>query len=144
ACGLFGGDILSHKTGKTYALGNRDFRIKIETGEIEAVQGCTQQGRTRDDWGNWFGCDNSNLAWHYPLEEQYLRRNPYLTPPPAGVLIPEGPDPNRVYPRGNLLLHERSGPPGRATAACGLHSYRDNLLGTNYQTNLFVFEPVNP
>ena len=141
SCGLFGGSILSHKTGKTYPLGDRDFRIKLETGEIEAVQGRTQQGRTRDDWGNWFGCDNSNLAFHYPLEEQYLRRNPYLKPPPAAVLIPEV---NKVYPRSkNLLLHERTGPPGLVTSACGLGAYRDNLLGSAYQNNLFVCEPVN-
>ena len=62
ACGLFGGKIKCHKTGKTVALGDRDFRIKPDTGEIEPATGRTQQGRVRDDWGNWFGCDNSNLA----------------------------------------------------------------------------------
>lgn len=140
SCGLFGGNILSRKTGKTYALGDRDFRIKPETGEIEAVQGRTQQGRTRDDWGNWFGCDNSNLAWHYPLDEAMLRRNPYLTPPPAHVLVPQE---NRVYPRTTPLRHERTGPPGLVTAACGLTAYRDDLLGPGFQVNLFVCEPAN-
>ena len=37
--------------------------------------GRTQYGRVRDDWGDWFGNDNSNLLWHYPIEERYLRRN---------------------------------------------------------------------
>src|SRR5262245_10602356 len=67
ACGLFGGRIKSHRTGQVLALGDRDFRIKPDTGAIEPAAGRTQQGRVRDDWGNWFGCDNSVLARHMPL-----------------------------------------------------------------------------
>src|SRR4029079_19239339 len=52
ACGLFGGEIKSFK-GKTYHLGNRDFRISPDLGALEPVTGTTQQGRVRDDWGNW-------------------------------------------------------------------------------------------
>ncbi|HKB04461.1 MAG TPA: neutral/alkaline non-lysosomal ceramidase N-terminal domain-containing protein, partial [Gemmataceae bacterium] len=44
SCGFYGGDIKSFN-GKTYALGNRDFRIKPDTGELEPVTGVTQQGR---------------------------------------------------------------------------------------------------
>ena len=40
------------------------------------MTGVTQQGRVRDDWGNWFGCDNSNLIRHYPLDDRYLKRQP--------------------------------------------------------------------
>ena len=43
----------------------------------------TQQGRVRDDWGNWFGCDNSNLVRHYALADHYLRRNPHVAYPNA-------------------------------------------------------------
>ncbi|HQR41271.1 MAG TPA: hypothetical protein PLX97_01275, partial [Gemmatales bacterium] len=66
SCGLFGGSIKSFN-GKTYALGNRDFRIKPDTGELEPASGQTQQGRVRDDFDNWFGCDNTELANHYPM-----------------------------------------------------------------------------
>src|SRR5262249_8789113 len=66
SCGLFGGTINSF-SGVTLALGDRDFRIKPDTGAIEPASGRTQQGRVRDDWDNWFGCDNTHLAWHYPL-----------------------------------------------------------------------------
>src|SRR5205085_2085149 len=50
--GIFGGKIASF-TGKTADLSKRDFRFKPDTGEIEPVSGLTQQGRVRDDWGNW-------------------------------------------------------------------------------------------
>ena len=38
SCGLFGGTI-TNAAGKTLALGNRDFRIKPDTGEIEPASG---------------------------------------------------------------------------------------------------------
>jgi putative membrane-bound dehydrogenase-like protein len=144
SCGMFGGQILSHRTGKTLALGNRDFRIKPDTGEIEPATGRTQQGRVRDDWGNWFGCDNSNLCWHYPLPDHYLRRNPHVAAPPAAVPVSAEQDPNRLFPaNNNLQLFKLSGPPGRTTSACGIGVYRDDLLGKEYQGNVFTCEPVN-
>src|SRR5262249_28962639 len=148
SCGMFGGkircfDMAGKETG-TVALGDRDFRIQPDTGKLEPATGRTQQGRVRDDWDNWFGCDNSNLCWHYPLPAHYLRRNPHVIPPPSRVLVPEGPDPHKLYPLSKeLQLFKLSGPPGRTTAACGLGIYRDDLLGPDFQGNAFVCEPVN-
>jgi putative membrane-bound dehydrogenase-like protein len=144
SCGMFGGKIKSHLTGKVLDLGHRDFRIKPDTGEIEPATGRTQQGRVRDDWGNWFGCDNSTLCRHYPLADHYLRRNPHVAPPESGVLVPEGPTPNKLYPISQQLqLFKLSGPPGQTTAACGLGIYRDDLLGKEYRGDVFTCEPVN-
>jgi putative membrane-bound dehydrogenase-like protein len=143
SCGLFGGTIRTFVGGEL-RLGDRDFRIRPDSGAIEPATGRTQQGRVRDDWGNWFGCDNSTLCRHYPLADHYLRRNPHAAPPATAVLVPEGPDPNRLYPlQANLQLFKLSGPAGRTTAACGLGIYRDDLLGEQYQGNIFVCEPVN-
>lgn len=142
SCGLFGGKIKSF-AGATVALGDRDFRMRPETGELEPATGRTQQGRIRDDWGNWFGCDNSTLCRHYPLADHYLRRNPHAAPPPAGILVPQGPDPNKLFPLTNLQLFKLSGPAGRTTAACGLGVYRDDLLGPEFHGNAFICEPVN-
>jgi putative membrane-bound dehydrogenase-like protein len=144
SCGLFGGRIRSHLTGKVLALGDRDFRIRPDTGEIEPATGRTQQGRVRDDRGNWFGCDNSTLCRHYVLPEHYLRRNPHVAIPGTASYVPDYPDSNRLYPaRGDLQLFRLSGPPGRVTAACGLGVYRDDRLGKEYSGNVFVCEPVN-
>jgi putative membrane-bound dehydrogenase-like protein len=144
SCGLFGGAIGSFAGGPPIPLGNRDFRCNPDNGAFEPATGRTQQGRVRDDWGNWFGCDNSNLCWHYPLADHYLRRNPYLVPPPAAVLVPRAPDPNRLYPaRSSVQLFKLSGPPNRTTSACGLGIYRDDLLGREYTGDTFTCEPVN-
>ncbi len=143
SCGLFGGEITSTKTGTTLALGQRDFRFNPDTGVIEPAAGATQQGRVRNDWGDWFGCNNSELLLHYPLASHYLDRNPWLTAPQKVVGINTEQNPGQLFSISNQVLFMLSGPPGRPTAACGLGIYRDELLGTEVSQNAFTCEPVN-
>ncbi|HLW63819.1 MAG TPA: PVC-type heme-binding CxxCH protein, partial [Gemmataceae bacterium] len=142
SCGLFGGKIKSHLTGKTLDLGDRDFRIKPDTGEIEPATGRTQQGRVRDDWDNWFGCDNSELCRHYVLADHYLRRNLHAAFTDTAVHVPDFPDWNRLYPARQVQLFKLSGPPNRVTSACGIGIYRDDLI-PNLQGDVLTCEPVN-
>lgn len=144
AAGLFGGTIRSHLTGKDHALSGRDFRIKPDTGEFEAVAGLSQQGRVRDDFGNWFGCDNGMWMWHFPLPDHYLARNPNIAYPDSRISVGRGPNPNRVYPVSVTL--ERFNDPDNAnhtTSACGLEVYRDTALGAEFYHNAFTPEPVH-
>src|SRR2546430_12718405 len=110
----------------------------------EPAAGLTQQGRVRDDWGNWFGCDSSTLLWHYPLPDHYVRRNPHVPPPEPRVFVPADSDPNQLFPASRIL--ERFNDPGasgRTTSACGLGIYRDEFLGAEYYGDAFVCEPVH-
>jgi putative membrane-bound dehydrogenase-like protein len=143
SCGLFGGKIRSHQTGRTLDLGDRDFRIQPDTGAIEPATGRTQQGRMRNDWDDWFGCDNSELCRHYPLADHYLRRNPHVAAATTSVHVPADADWNRLYPARQVQLFKLSGPPNRVTSACGLGIYRDDLLGEEYRGDTFTCEPVN-
>ncbi|MCU0706431.1 MAG: neutral/alkaline non-lysosomal ceramidase N-terminal domain-containing protein, partial [Fimbriiglobus sp.] len=140
SCGLFGGVIRSGLTGKEYRLGDRDFRIKPDTGEIEPAVGRTQQGRVRNDWGDWFGCDNSNLAWHYPLADDVVGRNRFVAPPPPTVNLSGA---NQLFAARSPQLFNLSGVNGRTTSACGLGIYRDSKLGAEYAGNTFTCEPVH-
>ncbi len=140
--GLFGGVIESFN-GQTVNVTNRDFRFRPDTGELEPVSGRTQQGRVRDDSGAWFGCRNGSLCLHYPVEESYYRKNPYVVSPPAEVAVPRGPDGSQLYPVGELVQFHLSGQRGRPTSACGLGLYRDVTLGESFYGNAFVCEPVN-
>ncbi|HTK73668.1 MAG TPA: PVC-type heme-binding CxxCH protein [Gemmataceae bacterium] len=143
ASGLFGGTITNF-AGATFELGNRDFRIKPDTGEIEPTTGRTQQGRPRDDWGNWFGCENMTLARHYPLADDVLRRNPHVPPPNPFVVVTRGHAADKLFPiNPKMQLFKLSGPPGLPTAVCGLGVYRDDLLGRDVTGDLFSCEPVN-
>ncbi len=142
--GLFGGKIHSKLTGKDVECGGRDFRFHPDTGELEPSSGVSQQGRVRDDFGNWFGCDNSTLLWNFPLPEKYVRRNLNVAAPEPSVFVGGDPDPNLLFPASRTL--ERFNVPNsanRTTSACGVEIYRDYLLGKNFYGNSFVCEPVH-
>lgn len=141
SCGLFGGQIRSIKTGEVIALGQRDFRCNPDTGAFEPATGSTQQGRVRNDWGDWFGCNNSLMLMHYPLEDRYLRRNPLVAP--ERTVVPIVAEPGRLFSMSSQVLFALSGPPNNPTAACGLGIYRDDLLGSSLTGNAFTCEPVN-
>lgn len=144
ANGLLGGVIRGLAGEKPVNISGRDFRFHPDTAEFEPASGLTQQGRARDDWGHWFGCDNSTLAWQYPLPDHYVRRNPHVAAPPPRVAVVRGRDAGRLYPVSRLL--ERFNHPesaNHATAVCGLGVQRDPLLGAQYDGNLFACEPVH-
>jgi len=139
AAGIFGGQVRDEQ-GRETDLRNRDFRFRPDSGEVEAVSGRTQQGRARDEWGNWFGCDNGSLLFHYPATEHYARRQPLAPAPPAVVSVPRS---QQLYPPDQIVQWALSGPPGVPTAACGLGFLRSDLLGTEYYNHAFTCEPVN-
>lgn len=144
ANGDSGGKVHSLKTGERLNLGRRDLRINPDTGEVQPASGTTQFGRSRDDWGNWFGGNNSNPIWHYALQEQYLARNPHFSPPIAKRQISATPGTARVFPVSRTL--ERFNNPhsaNRFTSACSPDFYRDNALGKTYTGNTFICEPVH-
>ena len=142
--GESGGKITAVKTGRMVDVGRRDFRVLPDDGAVEVLIGNTQYGRTRDDWGNWFGCNNSNPLWHYALEERYLRRNPHLVPANAIVTVGGSAGAARVFPT-SLTFARFNDPHGlnHFTSACGPTIYRDDLLGTEVAGNIFVCEPVH-
>src|SRR5262249_15698850 len=144
ANGDSGGRITSKKTGKTVDISGRDPRIRPDTGEIETVTGQTQFGRTRDDWGNWFGGNNSDPVRHYVLPDHYLKRNPHVAPPSPRVQISVAPGAAPVFPVSRTL--PRFNDPGganRFTSACCPIVYRDNLYGPHFENKTFVSEPVH-
>ena len=115
-----------------------------DTLAFEPAAGRTQFCRSRDDFDNWFGNDNSTPLWHYPLPDRYVRRNPHVPTPPPRVAVAAGPDASRLFPASRTL--ERFNEPAsadRVTSACGPTLYRDRLLGADYYGNAFYCEPAH-
>ena len=146
AWGGYGGanSIKSMVSGKSVAIHSGDFRFDPDTGWIEATSGPSQFGRVRDDWGNWFGVQNSHPLWHYVLPVRYLRRNSDVIYPDSRrqVRTPRNP---KVYPnkppQKRFHSYEQS---GRYTSACGPSIYRDTLLfGDGDMTHAFTCEPFH-
>lgn len=130
--------------GSEVNVNGRDLRIRPDTGEIDGQSGQTQFGRERDDWGNWFGGNNSNPMWHYTLEDHYLRRNPHFAPPSVRKQVSVSPGAAPVFPRSKTLARFNDyNMANRFTSACSQMIYRDDLLGLKYSGNMFVCEPVH-
>ncbi len=129
-------------TGEKVDLGSRDFRFKPDTGEFDPQSGPSQFGRARDDWGHWFGVQNSFPLWHYVLQDHDLRRNPHVIPPdPIHQLFPRNPP---VYPASSLEKRFHSfDQAGRFTSACGIEVYRDRVLFEDGKTHAFTCEPFH-
>ena len=129
-------------TGEKIDLGSRDFRFKPDTGEFDPQTGPSQFGRARDDWGHWFGVQNSFPLWHYVLQDHYLRRNPHVIPPdPIHQLFPRNPP---VYPASSMEKRFHSfDQAGRFTSACGIEVYRDVKLFKDGKTHAFTCEPFH-
>lgn len=139
-----GGVILSRERREEVDIRGFDLRIDPVTKRHEPLNGRTQCGRFRDDWDNWFGCNNSNPLWHYPYPWRLLKRNPEVSVSRSYVDVPREPGAAPVYPVSPTL--ERFNDFDRAnrfTSACGPAIYRDDLLGGEFPGNAFVCEPVH-
>ncbi len=136
--------ILSHRSGERTSLGSRDFRIQPDSGGLEPLSGPSQYGRNRDDWGNWFGVQNSLPLWHYVLEDRHIRRNPHYVPPDPKwqVVRPVNPP---VFPASSPQKRYHSfEQSGRFTSACSAMIYRDDLLfSRGSEQHAFTCEPFH-
>ncbi|MDA1052785.1 MAG: HEAT repeat domain-containing protein, partial [Planctomycetota bacterium] len=129
ANGDSGGTVKSIKTGQSIDIRGRDLRIRPDTGELEAISGQTQFGRNCDDWGNWFGGNNSNPMWHYVLDDHYQRRNPHYASPDDKHHISNQPGASPVFPTSRTLTRFNDfDKADRFTSACSPIIYRDELL----------------
>lgn len=138
------GKVRSAKTGQEVSIRGRDLRIRPDEGLLDPQSGRTQFGRNRDDWGHWFGCNNSNPMWHFALEDHYLRRNPYFVPPKPTIMVSIAPGASPVFPISQTLTRFNDfDKANRFTSACGTMVYRDELLGSAFVGNAFICEPVH-
>jgi len=144
AAGLFGARVRCARSGATVELLRSDFSFDPDIGDFAPAAGLSQQGRPRDDFGNWFGNENWFLLRHYPLADRYVARNPHVASPNPRVDVPIGDDPHRLSPLSRTL--RRFNDPshaGRVTSACGPTIYRDRILGDDLRGDAFICEPVH-
>lgn len=144
ANGDSGGHVKSIATGQEISISGRDVRFRPDTGEIETVSGQSQFGLRRDDWGNWFGNNNSTWLWQVIMPEHYLRRNPRLAVTSVHHVTSAYDDWTRVFPSSAPAV--RPNQPwslNHVTSACGPGPYRDEWFGADFATSVFVSEPVH-
>jgi len=135
------GEITSTKSAETLNLRGRDFRIRPDGGHIDGQSGQTQFSRAQDDWGNWFGCNNSYPIYHFTMADEYARRNNQYAFPNSTNLLIDDRD-NYAISRYITRFNEEFNA-NKFTSVCGLDIYRDTLLGEEFYNNAFVGEPVH-
>ena len=129
--------------GQSTGIGGRDVRIRPDAGLLDPTSGQAQFGRNRDDWGNWFGNNNSNPMWHYVIPDYWLR-NGSIAVGNVRHVVPEVPGAAPVFPRSRTLARFNDfHAVNRFTSACSTMIYRDRLLGDEFAGNAFTSEPVH-
>ena len=130
---LAGGDdtksVRSTASGKQTRVTHQDIAIDIPSGRVRGVLGFTQFGRYRNDWGDWFGGDNSHPLRHFALIGDHQRRNSHIdiSSGIADLMMPASAPPifpiTEVSQRFNDLFAD-----GRFTSACTHAPIRDVRL----------------
>ncbi len=142
ANGDSGGVIQGRHDGVSVSISRRDFRFDLDGVRFETVEGQTQFGRRRDDWGNWFGNNNPNWLWHYWFPERYLRHNPHLGV--SGNKRYLGRNDPHVYSVGTMLQRFNDvGHSQHVTSGNSPTPYRDRLFDGAFANSVFVSEPVH-
>lgn len=138
------GEITSVRSGQVVNASGHDVLIRPDDGGLETTSGRTQYIRARDDWGRWFGNDNSRPMYHFPIESRYFKRNPaarYRTnqqqlfdPPVAPPVFPV----TEATERFNDLFAAN-----RFTSACSSIVARSPYFRVDDRDSLFICEPVH-
>lgn len=138
------GQLTSVKTGETVNASGHDIQIWPDSGRLAITSGRTQFIRARNDWGQWFGNDNSHPLYHYPIDSSYLRRNQAVTysaglhhlfdPPVAPAVFPV----TSAAVRFNDLYAAN-----RFTSACSSILSRSPHFDVDGRQAAFICEPVH-
>ncbi len=97
-------EILEVATGRKIKVSGCDLSLDVDKGLAYLETGTTQYIRGCDDWGNWFGNDNSHPLYHYVYDRNWLSaaRSPVrslsqhlMQPPSAPPVYPISRDADR-------------------------------------------------
>ncbi|MEP7258729.1 MAG: PVC-type heme-binding CxxCH protein, partial [Flavitalea sp.] len=122
----------------------RSVRFQPDKGQLEMTANRCQFGQTFDEWGHWFGCNNSNQGYHEVIANRYFTRNPELL---VSEAIQDMSDhlnaaevfPTTAHPDRQLLTNV-----GVMTSACGLTAYLGDAFPAPYNRQVtFIAEPVS-
>lgn len=119
-------------------------RFRPDYDQLEMTSTRCQFGHTFDEFGHWFGCNNSNQGYHEVMPRRYLERNPDLlisnaTQSMSDHLNAAEVFPTTINPDRQLLTNV-----GVMTSACGLTTYLGDAFPAPFNKNVtFIAEPVS-
>jgi putative membrane-bound dehydrogenase-like protein len=123
--------------------GRRSVRFRPQSGELEALSGQSQYGHAFDEWGRYFGSNNSNHIRLEVLAARYLARNPDLPLSEAMDDISDHGAAAHVFPITERPTYELLTEAGEFTSACSITPYTGGAFRGEYAHSTFVAEPVH-
>ncbi len=122
----------------------RSYRFKPENKGLEMMSSRCQFGHTFDEWGNWFGCNNSHQGYHEIIANRYFVRNPFLLASEATHSMSDHKDAAEVFPITPNPDRQLLTDVGTMTAASGLTAYLGGEFPAPYNGKLtFIPESVS-
>lgn len=122
-------------------ISGRDFCFDPFTGKSRATSGHGQYGMSFDDFGRRFVVSNRNPCIQVVIPEWALEKNKDVAVTAVVADAAASGEASRIYPISKFWttsnLHA-----GQFTAACGLHIFRGDGLGTAYRGNAFTCDPT--
>jgi putative membrane-bound dehydrogenase-like protein len=122
----------------------RSIRFRPDKTQLELLTNHCQFGHTFDQWGHWFGSNNSNQGYQEMIANRYFERNPNLLVADAMQSMSDHLDaaevfPTTINPDRQLLTNV-----GVMTSACGLTAYMGGAFPAPFNKNItFIAEPVS-
>ncbi len=123
--------------------GRHSVRFRPQSGEIEVLSGQSQYGHAFDEWGRYFGSNNSNHIRLEVLAARYVERNPDLGLPSAMDDISDHGSAAQVFSITERPTYELLTEAGEFTSACSLTPYTGGAFPGEYAHSTFVAEPVH-
>ncbi len=122
----------------------RSVRFRPDLNQLEMTASRCQFGQTFDEWGHWFGCNNSNQGYHEVIPSRYFERNPDLLISNADQSMSDHLNAAEVFPTTTKPDRQLLTNVGVMTSACGLTAYLGDAFPFPFNKNItFVAEPVS-
>jgi putative membrane-bound dehydrogenase-like protein len=143
-----GRDIIFYRDSNIIRLpknaNGRSIRVRPERKQVEMLSSRCQFGHTFDEYGHYFGCNNSNQGYQEVIANRYFERNPNMFVSEAIHSMSDHLDAAEVFPTTLHPDRQILTDPGVLTSACGLTVYMGDAFPAPYNKNVtFVAEPVS-
>lgn len=122
----------------------RTIRFRPDLNKLEMTSSADQFGQTFDQWGHWFGCNNSNQGYQEVIAQRYFERNPNLIISDADQNMSDHLNAPEVFPTTTNPDRQLLTNVGVMTSGCGLTDYLGDAFPAPFNKNVtFIAEPVS-
>ncbi|MBX2922808.1 MAG: c-type cytochrome [Chitinophagaceae bacterium] len=122
----------------------RSIRFNPDHNQLEMTSSQCQFGHTFDEWGHWFGCNNSNQGYEEVIPNRYFERNPYLLISDAVQSMSDHLNAPEVFPTTTNPDRQLLTNVGVMTSGGGLTAYLGNAFPAPFNGRvMFITECVS-